>query len=76
MEFEYGSSDFGVDYTRLTSSPKTPKRGSARTPKGDRFIPNRSAMDMDIAHFNLMKENQNPNTENPLMGKLFCTSVF
>ena len=27
----------------------------------DRFIPNRSALDLDIAHYNLVKENANAN---------------
>src|SRR4051812_46308453 len=76
MEHELGHSDFGIDYSNLISSPKTPKssmRRQIKTPKtpsarGDRFIPNRSAMDMDISHFNLLKENTNPNSENPLLG--------
>ena len=48
-------------------SAKTPKSGAKRartgktpgrkTPQGDRFIPNRGAMDLANAHFNLMKEN-------------------
>ncbi|CAK9024010.1 Cell division cycle protein 20 homolog (p55CDC) [Durusdinium trenchii] len=38
------------------SRSKTPKRGKS-TPQHDRFIPNRGAMDLANAHFNLMKEN-------------------
>jgi hypothetical protein len=74
MEHELGHSDFGIDYARLTSSPKTPKTKSflkrripQESPRGDRFIPNRSAMDMEISHFNLMKENTNPNTNDSLL---------
>ena len=29
------------------------------SPQPDRFIPNRSALDLDIAHYNLVKENAN-----------------
>lgn len=67
MEFEFtnGSSDFGVDYSKL-NTPKS-KRGSATPKNGDRFIPNRSAMDLEIASFNLSKENCNPN-DNVLFG--------
>lgn len=35
---------------------KTPSKGKS-TPQHDRFIPNRGAMDLANAHFNLMKEN-------------------
>ena len=31
------------------------------SPQPDRFIPNRSALDLDIAHYNLVKENANAN---------------
>ena len=31
------------------------------TPQVDRFIPSRSALDLDIAHYNLVKENANSN---------------
>ena len=31
------------------------------SPQADRFIPNRSALDLDIAHYNLVKENANAN---------------
>lgn len=47
------------------SSPKIVRSKLGRTPKktptrGDRFIPNRSAMDMEIANYHLTKENTNP----------------
>jgi hypothetical protein len=74
MEHELGHSDFGIDYAKLAASPKTPKTKSIlkkripqESPRGDRFIPNRSAMDMEISHFNLMKENTNPNTYDGLL---------
>ena len=41
-------------------APKTPKAN--RSPQGDRFIPKRSAMDGDMALFNLCNENANPQT--------------
>jgi len=41
-------------------APKTPKAN--RSPQGDRFIPKRSAMDGDLALFNLCTENHNPQT--------------
>lgn len=47
----------------------------------DRFIPNRNAMDMDLAHYNMIKENSNPEPsaagaccdeyENQLSGAMF-----
>lgn len=40
--------------TRIPKTPKTPN-------KGDRFIPSRSGMDLDVSHYNLTKENCNPN---------------
>ena len=45
------------------ATPKTPKNLSYKSPKtprsgGDRFIPTRSAMNLDISHFNLTKENK------------------
>lgn len=43
---------------------KTPK-GKATPGHHDRFIPNRGAMDLANAHFNLMKENGNANHESP-----------
>lgn len=33
----------------------------ASSTQPDRFIPNRSALDLDIAHYNLVKENANAN---------------
>lgn len=52
-----------VSPSNNTNSPsrgfRTPK---AKTPKGDRFIPSRE-QDLDIGHFNLTKENSNPNYE-------------
>uniref|UniRef100_A0A7S2WBP6 CDC20/Fizzy WD40 domain-containing protein n=1 Tax=Mucochytrium quahogii TaxID=96639 RepID=A0A7S2WBP6_9STRA len=41
---------------RKRSRSKTPAKGK-NTPQHDRFIPNRGAMDLANAHFNLMKEN-------------------
>eukprot|EP01114_Cavostelium_apophysatum_P012917 TRINITY_DN3014_c0_g1_i1.p1 TRINITY_DN3014_c0_g1~~TRINITY_DN3014_c0_g1_i1.p1 ORF type:complete len:475 (+),score=93.23 TRINITY_DN3014_c0_g1_i1:130-1554(+) len=48
-------------------TPKTPSGSSRsyRTPKtpsntNDRFIPNRSEMDLELCHFKLLKENQPP----------------
>ena len=38
----------------------TPRKNSIKTPSRDRFIPNRSNMDMEIGNFNLCKENCNP----------------
>eukprot|EP00667_Euglena_gracilis_P008239 EG_transcript_8342 len=35
----------------------TPGKFQKDTPKGDRFIPNRTAMDLDLSNFNLSKEN-------------------
>eukprot|EP00963_Diacronema_lutheri_P003842 scaffold287_cov337-Pavlova_lutheri.AAC.205 len=58
----------------LVTSPSsrwtTPSKASGRTPRsktqGDRFIPNRSAMDVDMAQFNLMKENAACPEDNPV----------
>lgn len=51
-------------------SPNLPSSAGCRTPRretqGDRFIPSRSAMDLDVAYFNLKreaKENSNANVE-------------
>ena len=38
----------------------TPKKSSFRPSNLDRFIPNRSGMDMEVSNFNLCKENCNP----------------
>jgi cell division cycle protein 20 (cofactor of APC complex) len=61
-----------MEYQSPMSSPKTPKSQrtnasgsktsktprSGKTPnKGDRFIPSRSAMDLEVGRYNLMKEN-------------------
>jgi len=52
--------------TPITPSNKRTTKTPNKTPsKGDRFIPNRSAMDIEISHFNLMKENANPNMCSP-----------
>jgi cell division cycle protein 20 (cofactor of APC complex) len=48
-----------MDFNFNTSS-KTPKRHK-RYPEGDRFIPSRSGMDLDLAHYNLTCENDDPN---------------
>jgi len=53
--------------SRKRGRSKTPHRGKA-TPQHDRFIPNRGAMDLANAHFNLMKENDSSavnTSENP-----------
>jgi hypothetical protein len=39
---------------------KTPK--ATRSPQGDRFIPQRSSVDGDMALYNLCNENDNPQT--------------
>ena len=60
--------DMEACYDALMGTPTkrapTQRLGSAKrsskTP-GDRFIPNRSALDLDIAHYNLVKENANAN---------------
>ena len=43
-----------------TGAPKTPK--ATRSPQGDRFIPQRSSVDGDMALYNLCNENDNPQT--------------
>src|SRR5690349_5741973 len=47
------------------SYPTTPKKSrTAGQDQGDRFIPSRSGMDIDVANFNIMstsKENSHPN---------------
>lgn len=42
---------------------ETPKRGRTPSsrPHGDRFIPQRSAMDLDVSHFELTRSHQNEN---------------
>ena len=46
-----------------TPKGKTPAKGS-RTPCGDRFIPNRAAMERSLSSFNLDRENEPVNTQN------------
>ena len=45
----------------VLGSPRQRTPQSAKATRGDRFIPNRSALDLDIAHYNLVKENANAN---------------
>ena len=46
----------------------------------DRFIPSRSALDMDVASFNLLKENSTSGTTSPtkvnLAQEAFCPVNF
>lgn len=42
--------------TPAKASSRCPASTPKRTPKSDRFIPNRSAMDMEVSRFNLMKK--------------------
>jgi len=44
-----------IDYLNTVTPGK-----QSQTPKGDRFIPNRTAMDLDLSNFNLSKENVAP----------------
>ena len=47
-------------FRRIPISPLTRPSPDCRT-QVDRFIPSRSALDLDIAHYNLVKENANSN---------------
>ncbi|KAL1500204.1 hypothetical protein AB1Y20_012873 [Prymnesium parvum] len=49
---------------RNTSSKKRGRTPGSRTPHGDRFIPNRSAMDLDVSNFELTRKHLELNTEN------------
>ena len=49
-------------YPRTPSKSRTPSKYSAA---GDRFIPNRSAMDFDSGHFKLLHEGPNLETKSP-----------
>eukprot|EP01114_Cavostelium_apophysatum_P007953 TRINITY_DN20182_c0_g1_i1.p1 TRINITY_DN20182_c0_g1~~TRINITY_DN20182_c0_g1_i1.p1 ORF type:complete len:480 (+),score=94.20 TRINITY_DN20182_c0_g1_i1:284-1723(+) len=42
---------------RSQSTFSSPLKSSPRSAKGDRFIPNRGSMDLDLSQFHLMKEN-------------------
>ena len=54
----------------MTVPPKTPKGSQA----GDRFIPKRSAMDGDMAHFGLCAENSDPQVR-PEQALFTCTAA-
>ncbi|KAL3912267.1 MAG: hypothetical protein SGPRY_008393 [Prymnesium sp.] len=49
---------------RPSSSTKRGRTPGSRTPHGDRFIPNRSAMDLDVSNFELTRKSLDLNTEN------------
>ena len=42
----------------MTTMIQTPVKTPSKKIQCDRFIPSRSAMDLDVAHFNVMKENK------------------
>ena len=46
------------------SSARTPASSAKRNQRGDRFIPQRSAMDLDVSHFELTRATDSENNAN------------
>ncbi|CAL8466961.1 g6497 [Coccomyxa elongata] len=69
--FSPSRSNVGKDYK---TPSKTAMSGKKPKQQMDRFIPSRSALDMDVASFNLLKENSNSGTSSPT--KLEYTKHF
>ena len=67
--------------TTSALAPSSSKRGtpasSSRNNRGDRFIPQRSAMDLDISHFELTRATDNENANvNASPAKEECTHML
>lgn len=48
-------------YSSPRKTPVVTKRMFTLTPQGDRFIPIRSQFDLEVSHFDFLKENSKPN---------------